>query len=127
MRRFLVVFCAVFAILLVVSVAYPDTATLRWDANTDPIDGYNIYQQQGTAPFVFIDDVPCTENDPICSVYTTNQLLWATTYSWFVTAFKGPTGESGPSNTVSHTTRPEPVYNPTNPTGCYIESINPQE
>ena len=124
MKRFLLLLVLIFT-LGIMGPAIAEDVELGWDANTDPIDGYNVYEKQGEAGFVFQDAIPCTENDPVCCEYTTSQLLWETTYSWFVTAFKGPSGESGPSNVVSHTTGTEPVYNPDNPRNCFIRAINP--
>lgn len=99
--------------------------TLGWDANTDLIDGYNVYEREGNG-FSFKDDVPCTENDPICCEHLIPNatLLFNTTYEWYVTAFKGPDGESGPSNIVTYTTGDPPVYHPRNPTGCFIKNIS---
>ena len=109
---------------------YANSVVLGWDANTDQIDGYMVYRTLSSGNYSyginspnFVGMIPCTANDPVCAEYSSGVLPWGTTFYWVVTAFRGPTAESGPSNEVTHTTPVEPVYPPSPPTGCIIKSI----
>lgn len=135
MKRLLVLMVMVF--MLMCGTAFAESIVLGWDANTDDIDGYNVYKTHVSGSYEFgvsspnlMVSIECQENDPTCCEYASPQLLWSTTYYWVVTAFIGPANdpvaESGSSNEASHATPEEPLPDsPNDPTGCYIKSIVP--
>ncbi len=80
---------------------------LSWTASPDPIDGYKIYRN-GTL----------IANWNTTTSFSNSGLASCTTYSYYITAYKGST-ESSPSNTASATTLGCGGNPPTTPSSPY--------
>jgi len=85
--------------------------TLMWDASTDVVNGYNVYQSIGVGSTNFI------------KIGSTNALLFplgtlsTNFYTWYATAFITSTNgvlESLPSNTTTLDLRIKPIIPPSN-------------
>lgn len=66
---------------------------LSWDANTDPVVGYRVYQAIGTNAFLKVGDTNVT-------TFLVTNVPAAQTNRFFVTAYNSANLESGPSAIV---------------------------
>lgn len=103
----------VFAAMFQANAALAGSATLTWNANTEPdLAGYKVYY--GTSART--DSCPqggyqTTLNVGNVTTYTLNNLTDGQTYYFSVTAFDTSNNESCFSNEVSKLIVPSPTYN----------------
>jgi len=90
-------------ILMFASIA--SAATLKWDASTGEVDGYNVYFTDGVDDFSH----PVGDVTEIPDIDDTLNLTPGKTYIFIVTAWN-IMGESGPSNEAAYETTA--VYTP---------------
>ena len=82
--------------------AGPNTATLTWDAVSDPnLSGYRVYY--GTAPGTYLQSPGQGVNAGNVTTYTVTGLGGATTYYFVATTYDTSNRESTFSNEVSKT------------------------
>ena len=90
-------------ILVIMAMAMTaNAATLRWDASTGEVDGYNIYFTDGIENFT----APVGGVTEVLDIDNTFNLLPGKTYTFSVTAWNS-VGESGPSNEAVYVTASE--------------------
>ncbi|ACU75984.1 Glucodextranase N [Catenulispora acidiphila DSM 44928] len=97
---------------LTVTATHTTNVSLSWSGSSLAA-GYKVYRATGTGPAALVATVAST-------AYTDTKLTASTAYSYSVTAYNN-VGESGPSNTVTTTTK-TPVPPPNAPTGLTVSA-----
>lgn len=112
MRVYLTTALAVLFVALGAQSALAGSATLTWDANTEPdLDGYKVYYgttaRTGTCPQGGYQTTLDVGN---VTTYTLNGLTDGQVYYFSVTAYDTSDNESCFSNEVSKLIAPDPTY-----------------